>query len=223
MAPQRPTWGTAHHAGWTTAHLAASSIAPRAGWTTSAALCGGAGMSLQVHLHEHAIDATKESTVQSHGRLRGLLWACITSHTMPEARACAVGCKLPAWAHLRCNQAAQPGSANSHWRTACLCPCMWQLVDRVCERCHESVFVLQRTSLPRRTRQVQAILPVPFQSLASSTWHCVPAAGYAGGNHQSTPKVSGWAKLRMARQLQLAGKAALVSTQVLRSMSLLCL
>ena len=68
-----------------------------------------------------------------------------------------------------------------------------------------------------------AILAVQLQCLASSTWYHVPAAGYAGGNHESSRKVSGWAKLRMARQLQMAGKAALVSSRVLRSMVSECL
>ena len=57
MGPPHPTWGTARPAGWTRAHLAASTTAPPAGWTTSAALCGGAGMILQVRLDSHALDA----------------------------------------------------------------------------------------------------------------------------------------------------------------------
>ena len=62
-APPRPTWGTARPAGWTLAHLAASSTAPPAGWTTSAAPCGGAGMILQVqvgHAHANTVQDRKE-------------------------------------------------------------------------------------------------------------------------------------------------------------------
>ena len=111
VAPPRPTWGTIRPAGWTRAHLAASITAPPAGWTTSAALCGGAGMTLQVHVDVHA----HANTVQ--GRKEGELvpWMPVMFCRLPPFLA--GGQSLCSWLQTASLQtaslgtsAAQPGS-----------------------------------------------------------------------------------------------------------------
>ena len=113
LGPPRPTWGTAPHAGWTTARLAASTTAPPAGWTTCAAPCGGAGMILQVHtsmIMHMMIRMQKECRVArtSVGVAHHVLQTAPSFGTRSEL--CVAGRKLPACAHLRTHQAALPGS-----------------------------------------------------------------------------------------------------------------